>query len=177
MKLCKKVWNALSESLITAGIQKTKGSNRKLYRSTAKSQNPNRLAKENMVPKPKFPARLSQAIGTTAQPFQIQVASLNCFRRLTFHELNSSQRIMKSLVCELGVISQIDRKNTHVFYWSQNFALSTLTQEFKAPSGCRRHSAHHKRKPPHERIVFYFFLVLLSFCCLLFYVSCVIQTI
>ena len=37
----------------------------------------------------------------------------------------SIQRIMKSLVSQLGFTSQVERKNTHVFCSSQNFTLST----------------------------------------------------
>ena len=62
----------------------------------------------------------------------------------------SIQRIMKSSLSELRLTSQIERKNTYVFYSSQNFTLS----EFKASSECGRHSLYHKRKPSHGSIAF-----------------------
>ena len=94
MKLFKEVWNALSECLITAGIQKTKGSNRQLYRSTAKSQNPNRLAKENMVTYYQYVLQLG--LYTIAHIFQY------CFNA----ERSKSRTIMlKGRYCQLYFIT------------------------------------------------------------------------
>ena len=51
-----------------------------------------------------------------AEPFQIEIAVLNCFRRRSFHELNLRYqvRLMKRSASETG-LSGMNRQNVQVY--------------------------------------------------------------